>query len=417
MAPPLLTATRPATTAPPPRPEVRSHPHHAFRCELLRAHPDFDDWLAGTFLRLYAHEDFAAAAATARVPFDFDTGDGRRAPLLDVEEHPREAVATLSAAAAFLAGVTGAGHAVLVHAEKSHVPGTDEYGRARAVGQVMYVRGPAPGTLRAHATDAAGRYARADTTPAEAALACVEAREDTGHRRPVQLLRPRPGAARRFTPAALHLALTRALDGQPAGGTGEFADRDGGTAPRITAGLAASRTLRAQAARMLHGELPLDARPFQVYLEHKQRLAAALDLLAARSAAGLGRAVAAFAPSAAALRRTAELRVQAAELRDGVAGRGTARQDARGWLEQARTVLERERLLHHVLCRETAPNRRVTVPVAGPRPGPRPAAPVDGPDRPDRPDRPDGAGRANGPDGPGGADGPDGADGAGRGSH
>ncbi|MFC8723298.1 hypothetical protein [Kitasatospora sp. NPDC057198] len=400
MAPPLRTATRPATTVPPPRPEVRSHPHHAFRCELLRAHPDFDDWLAGTFLRLYAHEDFAAAAATARVPFDFDTGDGRRAPLLDVEEHPREAVATLPAAAAFLAGATGAGHAVLVHAEKSHVPGTDEYGRARAVGQVMYVRGPAPGTLQAHAADAADGYARADTTPAEAALACVEAREDTGHRHPVQLLRPRPGgAARRFTPAALHLALTRALDGQPACGTGGFAGEDGGPAPRITAGLAASRTLRAQAARMLHGELPLDVRPFQVYLEHKQRLAAALDLLAARSAAGLGRAVAAFAPSAAALRRTAELRGQAAELRDGMAGRGAARQDVRGWLEQARTVLERERLLHHVLCRETAPNRRVTVPVAGPRPGPRAAAPV------------------GGSDGAGGPDGPGGADGAGRGSH
>ncbi|MFE1319730.1 hypothetical protein [Kitasatospora phosalacinea] len=381
-APP--TAARPAAgppaAEPPQWPEVYSYLHHAFLCDVLRPHPAFDDWLAGTFLRLYAHRDFAAAA----VPFNFDVGDRivrnpddgrhthavldyyRRVPLLALAEHDRRAVAELPAAAAFLADSTAGGGAVLVYAEKSHVPGTEEYGRARAVHQVMYTRGPAPGTLRAHAMGAGGRYVRADTTPAEAALACVEARVTAAHRRRVLVLHPRPDdGAHRFTPALLHLALTRAVDGRLAS---EVEDPGSAGAPALTAGLAASRTLVDQAARMLHGELPLDIRPFHVYLEHKQRLAAALGLLAARAADGTdraGRAGAAFAPSPESLDRAARLREQAAALRFAMlrcTRLGTTPQAATAWLRQAEPVLEAERLLHHALCRETAPNRRVTLP-------------------------------------------------------
>ncbi|MFB7946920.1 hypothetical protein ACFC6L_18630 [Kitasatospora phosalacinea] len=383
MAAPLTTTARPAAlpaAEPPQWPEVYSYLHHAFLCDVLRPHPAFDDWLAGTFLRLYAHRDFAAAA----VPFNFDVGDRivrnpddgrhthavldyyRRVPLLALAEHDRRPVAELPAAAAFLADSTAGGGAVLVYAEKSHVPGTEEYGRARAVHQVMYTRGPAPGTLRAHAMGAGGRYVRADTTPAEAALACVEARVTAAHRRRVLVLHPRPDdGAHRFTPATLHLALTRAVDGRLAS---EVEDPGSAGAPVLTAGLAASRTLVDQAARMLHGELPLDIRPFHVYLEHKQRLAAALGLLAARAAGGgdrAGRAGAAFAPSPESLERAARLRDQAAALRFAMlrcTRLGTTPQAATAWLRQAEPVLEEERLLHHALCRETAPNRRVTLP-------------------------------------------------------
>ncbi|WP_033221075.1 hypothetical protein [Kitasatospora phosalacinea] len=125
---------------------------------------------------------------------------------------------------------------------------------------------------------------------------------------------------------------------------------------------------------MLHGELPLDLRPLHVHLEHKQRLSAALELLAARAATGHGPTGSAFTPSPAAFRRAAELRERAAELRSALPRRtppGATPQAADAWLHRAGLVLEQERLLHHVLCRETAPNRRVGVPVRRPDRPPR----------------------------------------------
>lgn len=351
-------------------PEVYSYLHHSFLCDVLRGHPGFDDWLAATFLRLYAHEDFATAA----VPFNFDVGDRivrnpedgrwtqtvvdhyRRVPLLALEEHDREAVATASAAAAFLAEATGPGTAVLVYAEKLHVPGTDEYGRASSVHQVMYTRGTAPGALRVHCMGAGGRYVRADTAVAEAARACAEARVTAAHRRRVLLLRPeRHDGAPRFTPGDLHTGLTRAIDGEPTSTAGESAGSSGG--PRITAGLAASRTLHEQAARMLHGELPFDIRPFHVFLEHKQRLAAALDLLARRA----GEGAAGPSPSPESRQQAVRLCEASAALRFAMlrcTRIGATPEAAAAWLGQSEQALDQERALHHSLCRETAPTRR-----------------------------------------------------------
>jgi hypothetical protein len=364
-----VSRTRPH--AEPAWPEVYSYLHHAFLCDVLRGHPAFDDWLAATFLRVYAHEDFSAAA----VPFNFDVGDRlirnpddgrfthvvldyyRRVPLLALEEHDRDTVASVPAAAAFLADSARSGRAVLVYAEKFHVPGTDEYRNARSVHQVMYTSGPAPGSLRVHCMGAQGRYMRSETTVTEAAEACAEAQVTASHRRRVLLLRPRPDdGTPRFTAATLHTELARASAGEL---TTTVASPGAGH-PRLTSGLAASRTLRDQAARMFHGDLPFDIRPFHVFLEHKQRLAAAVRLLALRAPAGPFRA----APSPESLDQSARLEEQTAALRFAALRciRVGANPDATAaWLRHADRVLEQERALHHALCRETAvqpPSRR-----------------------------------------------------------
>lgn len=346
-------------------PEVYSYLHHAFLCDVLRGHSAFADWLAGSFLRVYAHEDFAAAA----VPFNFDVRDRlvrnpddgrlthavldyyRGVPLLDLEEQGRDAVATAGAAAAFLPDATASGRAVLVYAEKFHVPGTDEYRNAHSVHQVMYTRGRTPGSLRVHCMGAQGRYVRTGTTVAEAAEACAAARVTADHRRRVLLLRPRPDdGTLRFTAATLHTELTRAVHGELV----TTVETSGAGQPRLTAGLDASRTLRDQAARMLHGELPFDIRPFHVYLEHKQRLTAALRLLAGRATADPEPA-----PPPEVLAQAAELEEQTAALRFAMLRCtlvGATPQSAAAWLAQADRVLERERALHHALCGETTPH-------------------------------------------------------------
>ncbi|HWS39061.1 MAG TPA: hypothetical protein VN408_40750, partial [Actinoplanes sp.] len=159
----------------PARPEVFSYLHHAFACEVLRGHPGFADWLAGTFLRVYAHRRFDGCS----VPANFDVGDrlmvdavtGRittavvpyyeRIPILRTARAERPEPDP-QRWAALIGELTGDGHALLVYADKRYVPGSAEYGERSGTHQVMYRRS-AEG-LTVHCLGARGGYARSATS-------------------------------------------------------------------------------------------------------------------------------------------------------------------------------------------------------------------------------------------------------------
>lgn len=281
----------PARANAPHLPEVYSYLHHAFLCDVLRPHPSFTDWLASTFLRLYAHRDVHRSI----VPFNFDVGDRlisdsqsgqitnevlhyyRGVPILSLRTHARSALAAPDAAARLRAW-TDEGWSVLLYLEKSALQGQSDRPQRPFVHQVLLTKARAGlETVRVHYMNDSGRYVRVDTDLSRVIAACNAARLDAPHRRTVVLLQPNTKHTQpSFTQAALHREVNRSIRGE---GTTVHDARD---TVDLAYGLDASELLRQWAVDMIAGRLPLDIRPFHVYMEHKQRLLAALQLLAER---------------------------------------------------------------------------------------------------------------------------------------
>ncbi|HWS35804.1 MAG TPA: hypothetical protein VN408_24060, partial [Actinoplanes sp.] len=109
----------------------------------------------------------------------------------------------------------------------------------------------------------------------EAGQACAAADVSSAHRRPLLLIRADPAATVSFDAGVLRAELGRALAGAPLTVTA-------GTPARIDIGPTASRTICAHTGQMIVGRLPHDIRPIHVLTEARERLVAALRLLAAR---------------------------------------------------------------------------------------------------------------------------------------
>jgi hypothetical protein len=269
---------------------VYSYLHHAFLCDVLRPHPSFEDWLAGTFLRLYAHRD----VHRSNVPFNFDVGDRlvanqaghvthellhyyQRIQILALQAHDRS-ILEKDDCAALLREWTNDGWAVMLHADKNHLPGPRDHRWLPHIQQVLLTAGDTSSkSLRVHYMNASGRYIRVLVPLPQVIHACVTARIDAPHSRVVMGLRPRwDNFQARITPAFVRSELDRAILGE---GTTLHDVRD---AIELAYGLQASTMLREWATQMLRGQLAFDVRPFHVFMEHKQRLESVLRLLAGR---------------------------------------------------------------------------------------------------------------------------------------